>query len=329
MSPGWIAAGVAALAALSLVAAAVRFAAIGRARAREVEALRTRLAELRQEEEQAREELERAYQRLQDAQAELVSSARLASLGDLIRGVAHEINTPLGALASNYDVTRRALARLQVILEDEVVDEEELGEVRRIVKAVDGVEATNAMAVERMESLVRSLRTFGRPDRSEIDFVDLHEALDSTLRIAGHRLSGRIQVVKDFGDLPPVQCWPTQVNQVFMNLLVNAANAIPDQGTITLRTRLTGTKVEVEVEDTGVGIPTEDVERIFEPGFTTKEDRMGMGLGLLISRQIVERHGGEIKVESTPGEGACFRVTLPLHLPVARGAREDPERPPA
>jgi two-component system, NtrC family, sensor kinase len=241
-----------------------------------------------------------------------VNTAKLATLGNLIRGVAHEINTPLGALSSNYDVTRRALGRLQVILEDEVVDESELGEVRRIVKAVDGVQETNAMAVERMVKLVQTLRTFGRPDRSDLDHIDLHEALESTLRLVSHELGTRVRIAKEFGEIPLVECYGHQVNQVFMNLLVNAAHAIPEQGTITIRTRSDGNGVVVEVEDTGVGIPPENLERVFEPGFTTKGKRVGMGLGLLISRQIVERHHGRISVRSAVGQGTSFTVELPL-----------------
>jgi signal transduction histidine kinase len=230
----------AALGVAGLIVVALRAARASRGKGREIEALRARMHRLTEDLERSRAESEEAYLQLQGTQAELVSSARLATLGNLIRGVAHEINTPLGALSSNYDVTRRALGRLQVILEDEVVDEDELVEVRKIVKAVDGVQETNAMAVERMKKLVQSLRTFGRPDRSEIDRIDLHEALESTLRLLSHELAGRIEVEKEFGELPPVECYGHQVNQVFMNLLVNAAQAIPGEGTVTIRTRVEG-----------------------------------------------------------------------------------------
>ncbi len=302
--------------ALGAAAWAVRF---GLRLRRELEEARTRLRATSDELERSRAASEEAYASLQRTQAELVSSARLASLGDLIRGVAHEINTPLGALSSNYDVTRRALERLQIILEDEVVDEDELVEVRKIVAAVDGVQETNAMAVERMVKLVRSLRTFGRPDRSEIDHIDLHEALESTLRLLSHETSERVRVVREFGDLPTVECYGDQVNQVFMNLLVNAAHAIRGEGTITIRTRREADRAVVEVIDTGVGIPEENLARVFEPGFTTKGKRVGMGLGLLITRQIVERHGGRISVRSAVGQGTTFNVELPLRL-----AREAP-----
>ncbi|MEJ2185656.1 MAG: ATP-binding protein [Gemmatimonadota bacterium] len=260
------------------------------------------------------EQVEQAYGELRNAQAELVGSAKMATLGQLVAGIAHEINTPLGALNSNYDVIRRALDRLQEILADDVVDADELADVRRIVRAIDGVETTNDMAVERMVQLVGSLRSFGRPDRAEIDRVDLHEGIDSTLQILRHELK-RIEVGRQFGELPLVECYPGQLNQVFMNLLVNAVHAMPDGGTITVRTRAEGDHVVVEIEDTGAGISKANLKRIFEPGFTTKGNRVGMGMGLLIVRQIVDRHGGHIAVASEQGRGTKFTITLPVRLP--------------
>lgn len=263
----------------------------------------------------SRQEVERAYAELRDAQAELVNSARMATLGTLVAGFAHEINTPLGALNGNHDLLRRALGRLGRILEDERVEEGELGELRRIVGALDGIMETNELAMERMKALVGSLRTFGRPDRAEVDWIDLHESLESTLQILRHELGEGIEVVRELGELPRIQCYPNQVNQVFMNLLLNAVQAMDGRGTLTLRTRAGDDRVEVEVEDTGCGIPEEHLERIFDPGFTTKGARVGMGLGLLITRRIVDRHGGELSVESRVGEGTTFTVTLPLRLP--------------
>lgn len=266
--------------------------------------------------ERMREELEntrRAYEELRKAQAEMVNSARLATLGRLIGGVAHELNTPLGAIHSNHDVIRRSLSRLQRILADERVDEDELAEVRRIVRAMDGVLATNGVAVERMVEIVGTLRSFGRPDGAEWDRVDLHQGLEDSLALLECEAGRRIRLERDFGDLPAVECRPQRLNQVFMNLLLNACQAIPEEGTITVRTRADGEEaVRVEISDNGVGIPAEDLERIFEPGFTTKGKRMGMGIGLLISRQIVEEHGGRIEVRSRQGEGSVFTVVLPL-----------------
>jgi signal transduction histidine kinase len=259
------------------------------------------------------EEIERAYAELKEAQAELVNSARLTTLGTLVAGVAHELNTPLGAINSNHDVIERALNGLQDILEDEVVTPDELEQVRRIVRAMDGVLKTNGLAVERMVGLVGNLRTFGRPDRAEVDRVDLHEGLDGTLAILAHQLRG-IEIIKDYGEIPLVECYPNKLNQVFMNLLINGRQAIKDEGSLTIETRAHGDAVSVQIADTGSGIEPEILDKIFEPGFTTKGARMGMGLGLLITKQIIDQHQGTIEVDSVVGEGTTFTVRIPVRL---------------
>lgn len=247
---------------------------------------------------------------------EAVNVARLATLGLLLAGVAHEVNTPIGALASNHDVLKRALEKLQDILADEVVDESELVEVRRIVRALAGIMRVNDLAIERVVGLVASLRTFGRLDRSEVDRVDLHEGIDTTLVLLRHRLEDRIVIQRDFGQLPMVECYPQQLNQVFMNLLMNAVQAIEGPGEISIRTRPVGeTEVEVLIRDTGSGMDRETLQRIFDPGFTTKNQRVGMGMGLLISRRVVDRHGGTIEVRSEPRAGTTFTLRLPIELP--------------
>jgi two-component system, NtrC family, sensor kinase len=243
--------------------------------------------------------------------AEAVTQARLATLGLLVAGLAHEINTPLGALNSNHDVLRRALERLQAILEDEVVEPHELEEVRRIVRALDSILHVNDLAVERMSGLIKSLRNFGRIDRADLDYADLHEGIDSTLEILAHELRP-VHVVRSYGMLPRVHCHPQQINQVFMNLLLNAAQAMPEGGTIEIVTWSSDTSVHVRIADSGVGIPAHVLHQIFEPGFTTRGGRVGMGLGLLISRQIIDRHGGAIHVESESGTGSTFTITLPV-----------------
>jgi two-component system, NtrC family, sensor kinase len=263
-------------------------------------------------------ETEAEYRNLQAAQAKLVQAAKLATLGQLVAGLAHEMNTPIGALGSNHDTLMQALARLGAILEDEVVEESELEELRRVVRAIGGVMQVNELAVERLVSLVGSLRSFGRPDRSEVDVVDLHEGLESSLALLAHKLHEGIEVVRDYAEIPPVECLPQQLNQIFMNLLLNAVQAMEGTGgRLTVRSAGSGERVMVEVSDTGPGIAPALRERIFEPGFTTKGARVGMGLGLLIAREIAERHGGTIEVGDTPGGGATFRVTLPIRPPTS------------
>ncbi len=274
--------------------------------------------ELRSENEalrEARRELEVGLEELRAAEAEVVNNAKLASLGSLVAGVAHEMNTPLGSLHAGHDTFRRALTRLQEILADERVDPEELDEVRRIVKAVENVARTQDLAFERLTRIVAELRTFGRPDGAEVAMVDLHEGLESTLAILAHELRRGIAVERRFGEIPPVECHPHRLNQVFMNLMVNAIHAMEGGGTLTLRTSASGNEVSVAVRDTGSGIAEADLKRIFDAGFTTKQERRGMGLGLLISRQIVHQHGGRLEVQSRPGEGSVFTVTVPVRLP--------------
>jgi two-component system NtrC family sensor kinase len=249
-----------------------------------------------------------------DAFADAVNAAKMATLGMLVAGVAHELNTPLGALHSNHDVLKRALGRLQTILADETVDVTELGEVRRIVAALNDVLKVNDLAVERLVQMVTSLRTFGRPDRAQIDRVDVHQSLEAALALLAHEMRDRVEVVREYAALPEIECYAQELGQVFMNLLLNAVQAIPDKGTIRVRTRILDGGVEVSVSDTGVGIPPEALPRIMEPGFTTRGKRMGMGLGLLTARRIVDRHGGRIDVESRPGAGSTFTVVLPLNL---------------
>lgn len=242
--------------------------------------------------------------------ADLVNQARLASLGMLVAGLAHEINTPLGALVSNHDVLRRSLGRLQAILEDEVVEPHELEEVRRVVRALDGILQVNDMAVERMESLVRGLRTFGRVDRADIDRVDLHDLIATTLAIVAHELKG-VAVVHERGVPVVIECLPQQVNQVILNLVMNARHAMPEGGSLTLRAWEDDDTACLSVADTGTGMDEATRARIFEPGFTTKGGRIGMGLGLLICSRIIDRHRGHLGVVTEPGHGSTFTVRLP------------------
>jgi len=250
--------------------------------------------------------------RLRAAQAELVNATRMSSMGLLVAGIAHELNTPLGALRSNRDVLSRALARLQEILADEVVDASELADVRRIVAAVNGVVAVDEDALARITAIVASLGGYAEGGRSDVELLDVRAALDSALSLLEHERGPDVAITRDYGAVPLVECLGGQLHQVFLNLLRNAFQAVGQRGTITVRAHAPAEEVVVTVEDTGPGIPPQYLERIFQGGFTTKGARVGMGLGLLISSQIVERHRGRIGVRSEVGRGSAFLVHLPL-----------------
>jgi signal transduction histidine kinase len=184
--------------------------------------------------------------------------------------------------------------------------------LNQMLTMVEDIARINQIACERIVDIVGSLRNFARLDEAEQKVADLHEGLDSTLTLVHHELKNRIQVIKEYGDIPPIHCHPNKINQVFMNLLVNSAQAINGEGRITIRTFREGDIVNVQFSDTGSGIRPENLSRIFDPGFTTKGVGVGTGLGLSIVFQIVHDHGGNIDVDSEVGKGSTFTVRLPI-----------------
>jgi signal transduction histidine kinase len=185
--------------------------------------------------------------------------------------------------------------------------------VNQLLLMVEDIARINQIACSRIVDIVRSLRNFARLDEAEQKVADLHEGLDSTLTLVHHELKNRIGVVKQYGDIPAIHCHPNKINQVFMNLLVNAAQSISGEGVITIRTFREGDIVNVQFSDTGAGIRPDHLSRIFDPGFTTKGVGVGTGLGLSIVFQIIHDHGGSIDVESEVGKGSTFTLRLPIH----------------
>jgi PAS domain S-box-containing protein len=265
------------------------------------------------------EELERLVaartRDLRESQTKLIQQEKMAALGKLVAGVAHEMNTPIGTINSNADTLSRSLKKLRQLLTaescpDAVREDRKLGQ---LLTMVEDIARINQIACERIVDIVGSLRNFARLDEAEQKVADLHEGLNSTLTLVQHELKNRIRLVKEYGDIPPIHCHPNKINQVFMNLLVNAAQAINGEGVITIRTFREGDIVNVQFSDTGAGIRPDNLSRIFDPGFTTKGVGVGTGLGLSIVFQIIHDHGGSIDVDSEVGKGSTFTLRLPIH----------------
>src|SRR5437870_3338415 len=235
-----------------------------------------------------------------------IQSEKMAALGLLVAGVAHEINTPMGAIHSNNDIMSRAVAKIR-----NLVGPAPHQEISRVLSILEEVCRNNEIATERIMCIVRSLKNFARLDEAERKTVNIHEGIESTLTLLHHQLKNRIRIVKQFGDIPEVECFPNQLNQVFMNILVNAAQAIKERGEITVRTWTEGGFVKISISDSGVGIPREHLSKIFDLGFTTKGVGVGTGLGLSICYKIVKDHHGTIDVDSSPS-GTTFTITLPF-----------------
>jgi PAS domain S-box-containing protein len=260
-------------------------------------------------------ELESTNRELRDTQAALLHSEKMASLGSLLAGVAHEINTPIGSINSNSDVALRALDKLRDALDKASPEAKEDPALKNAVEILQSIGKVNKTACDRIVKIVRSLRDFARVEEAEPKTADLHEGLESTLTLVHHVIKNRIEVTRDYGEIPDVECLPDQLNQVFMNILVNAAHAIEGNGEITIRTRFDGDNVTISFADTGKGISAENLPRIFDPGFTTKGLGVGSGLGLPICYKIVKEHGGRIDVQSELGKGTTVTVTLPSKAP--------------
>jgi signal transduction histidine kinase len=255
-------------------------------------------------------ELEATNRELRDTQSQLVHSEKMASLGKLVAGVAHELNTPIGSIASNADLALRTVERMRGFLEAEGLGEHQ--KLLRSLKALEQACKTELQASERVASIVKSLRNFARLDEAEEKRADLHEGIRATLEMMQQELGDGIEVVERFGELPPVLCFPNQLNQAFMAVLLNAAQATAPSGTITIRTEREGDQAVIRFADTGAGIAAEDLGRVFDPGFTTKGVGVGTGLGLSISYQIVDKHNGSIAIDSTVGEGTTVTFRLPI-----------------
>ncbi len=276
------------------------------------------------------QELTALLKKMEEAQNQIMQSEKMAAIGQLAAGVAHEINNPVGFVNSNLGTLGHYVDQLLRLVDGyataaeaaglqsspqlaAVRDEADLSFLRQDIVALLG---ESRDGLDRVKKIVQDLKDFSHVDEAEWQEADLNAGLESTLNVVWNELKYKTDVARDYGELPRVRCVPGQINQVFMNMLLNAAQAIDERGTITVRTAPEGSGfVRVEIADTGRGMPPEVLKHIFEPFFTTKPVGKGTGLGLSLSWDIVKKHGGRIEVDSAPGKGTIFRIVLPVAGP--------------
>ncbi|MFZ1983282.1 MAG: response regulator [Desulfatitalea sp.] len=312
-----------------------------RSKAAEIEALNDRLTHTAIQVESENRKLENALKQIEATQAQMIQSEKMASIGQLAAGVAHEINNPTGFVSSNLKTLNDYKSDIFALIEKYRQYRERLQEtsVRNALGAelnagIDEIAAfekqididylisdTTALigdcreGTERIKKIVLDLKDFAHPGKDELKAMDINAGLESTLNVVKNEIKYKATVHRDFGDLPLVMAFAQQLNQVFMNILVNAAQAIEKKGEIHINTRALNGCVEVEIADTGCGIPAKNLTKIFDPFFTTKEVGKGTGLGMNIAYNIIKKHNGTIEVQSEVGKGTTFTVRIPIERP--------------
>jgi signal transduction histidine kinase len=247
---------------------------------------------------------------LKQAHSKLIHSEKMASMGQLVAGIAHEVNNPLGAVRSMAQSNKLAADKLKSAIEKQAVAEN--AEIDRFFDVMGNANRVIEDGTKKVAEVIETLRNFANLDEADFQQFDVHEGLEDTLKILQHEFKENVKLTRNYGDVPKVNCFPAQINQVFLNILTNANEAIVNEGEITVSTYTRDDTVYVKIKDTGVGIPEENRKRIFDPGFTTKGVGVGTGLGLAICYKIVNDHNGDIRVESKEGEGSAFTVVLPV-----------------
>lgn len=274
--------------------------------------------------------------RLEEAHNQLLQAEKMASIGQLAAGIAHEINTPVGFITSNLGALRQYVDQISRLLDAYEKSEPEVTTTTRealirLKKEIDlhflqedlaCVLNESLSGLGRVKKIVQSLSDFAQGGATDFRWHDIHQCLEDALGVTAHELNNKVQITRDYGNLPKIECVPGELNQVFMNLLINAAQAIPECGNIVIRTTRKDDFAIVEIIDDGDGIPADITHRIFDPFFTTKPVGIGSGLGLSVSHGIISKHNGRIEVESTPGKGSTFRVSIPFRHPAGAPARE-------
>jgi len=279
--------------------------------------------------------IEKIYDELKMKDAQILQQEKMASIGVLAAGIAHEINNPVGYINSNLEVLQENVKDITAYiksLEDlfpnlsrsdsEGQAQTTMQQVQRIrsemrmddvFQDIEEIVSESKQGLDRIKRIIIDLKKFSHTDENKMELADLNQEIESTLNIVANELKYKAKVVKELGPIPSIECFPHQLNQVFMNILVNAAQAIEEQGTISIRTLVKDNSIYITIQDTGAGIAPQNLQKIFDPFFTTKEVGKGTGLGLYIAYGIVEKHQGKISVQSEIGKGTTFTIQLPIH----------------
>ena len=263
--------------------------------------------------QQKHEQLKATHEELKSTQLQLIQAEKMASLGKLVAGIAHEVNSPLGTIHSNIDVFSRGLKRIKSQLGNfnKADEKNQILDITEMLDNIQELTQTNKEATQRIQKIVQSLKSFARLDEGEIIEVDIHDGIDSTLDLIQNSYRDRIEIKKNYGEIPLLRCNAGQLNQVFMNVLVNACEAIKGKGKIQIQTKQDNNNIRIEIIDTGIGINSENLTKVFDPGFTSKTRGIGTGLGLSISYRIIQEHDGTINLKSETGKGTTVTITLP------------------
>lgn len=259
-------------------------------------------------------ELSQALQDLKSTQNQLIESAKMASLGRLTAGIAHEINNPIGALSSTTDTLVRCVAKMKQLLEDRKTfpDVRGIQEIEKLLEILDNNSKVVFSSNDRIKTIVSSLKNFVRLDEAEFQKTDLHEGIDSALTLLQHNFVPGINIFKKYGNIPQIYCHPVELNQAFMTLIRNAIDAVEEKGSISIITSASNNNVSVEITDDGRGIPEDEIESLFDFGFATKGSRVGMRTGLFNVYNTIQKHQGKITVDSEVGKGTTFEIRLPV-----------------
>jgi two-component system NtrC family sensor kinase len=272
-------------------------------------------------------ELENALSNLQDTQHKLLQSEKMASIGQLAAGVAHEINNPMGFISSNLGSLRKYIDKFSDFIEvqsdvlhknctqkqlEALEKKKNTFKIDFITKDVTNLINESLEGANRVKKIVQDLKSFSHVDEMKYEYADINECIESTINIIWSELKYKATVKKDYGSLPRTKCYAGQLSQVFMNILVNAVHSIETQGEITIKTYAQGDSIHVAISDTGYGIPPDKISKIFEPFYTTKEVGKGTGLGLSIAYNIIKKHNGEFNIKSEVGKGTTFIISIPV-----------------